>query len=124
MPVLSLPSAYIPHHPQSSPAVPAPLQVQGPEKGTVQFEFLSDSIFAAERPRQECVSYAEAVTHDQLMEYDMWAELEYQSNLDNWRNHVFDRQAERVREGSMDWVMADEGWFLDDAEDMVMDMRR
>ena len=115
--------------PPSTPQVPVssfrlPERVERPEKGVVRFEFLADSTFAQEGPHQEVPTYAEAATSAQLIAYDAWAEREYQSDRDGWRNYINATKAERVLWGSMEWIMSEEWWFLVDVEEMAMDPRR
>jgi hypothetical protein len=93
------------------------------QKPVAQLEFLSDSIFATEEPLQECPTVAGSVTDAQLAAYDAWARREYQSILDGWRDYIHGRQAERIRDGAMEWISSDEWWFFVDVEEFAMDPR-
>ena len=117
-PVLAPFRSSTPETPVSSFRLPE--RVERPVKGIFQFEFLADSTFA----KEEVPTYAEVVTHAQLIAYDAWAEREYQSSLDSWRKYINATEAERVLWGAMDWIMSEEWWFLVDVKEMAMDPRR
>lgn len=101
-----------------------PVVARPPRRAVIPFQLLSGSVFACERPRTEVPTYAQAVTPDQLAAYDAKAEKEYQNLLVDIRDYISAAKSQRALEGSMEWITSDEEWFLLEAEETAMDLRR
>lgn len=118
------PDAPAPQLPQASQDLAPPVERANSVSTVFKFESLADSVFAVDESPSGVLTYAGAVTPDQCAAFDAAAETEYQNLLVDIREYIRASTALRSEEGSMEWIMSDEEWFLVEAEETAMDFRR